>query len=109
MRATEFITELFQQSTVPWVWGRRGSDEASASFTVGPQHYLFQAYDSLDDPGEWEIEFAATSIYSNGPSKDKLKYDYPTVVKINDYVRRNKIPNTIKLKNILIDKWGKIK
>lgn len=76
MRATEFITELFQQSTVPWVWGPRSSDEAFVSFTVGQQNYRFYASNSPDDPEEWEIEFAATSKYSNGPSKDKLKYDY---------------------------------
>lgn len=35
--------------------------------------------------------------------------NYPTAVKINDYMRKNKISNTIALQNILIDKWDKIK
>jgi len=36
-------------------------------------------------------------------------YDYPTAVKINDYMRKNKIPSTVALKNLLVDKWEKIK
>jgi hypothetical protein len=35
--------------------------------------------------------------------------DYPTAVKINDYMRKNKFANTVALKNALVDKWDKIK
>jgi hypothetical protein len=35
--------------------------------------------------------------------------DYPTAIKINDYMRKNKVPNTVALKNMLVDKWDKIK
>lgn len=35
--------------------------------------------------------------------------DYPAAVKINDYMRKNKIPGTVALKNLLVDKWDKIK
>ena len=35
--------------------------------------------------------------------------DYPTAVKINDYMRKNKFSNTVALKNMLVDKWDKIK
>jgi len=35
--------------------------------------------------------------------------DYPTAVKINDYMRKNKFPSTVALKNALVDKWDKIK
>jgi len=35
--------------------------------------------------------------------------DYPTAVKINDYMRKNKFVNTVALKNALVDKWDKIK
>lgn len=35
--------------------------------------------------------------------------DYPTAVKINDYMRKNKISSTVALKNMLVDKWDKIK
>lgn len=35
--------------------------------------------------------------------------DYPTAVKINDYMRKNRIPNTVALKNSLVDKWEKIR
>ena len=35
--------------------------------------------------------------------------DYPTAVKINDYMRKNKFASTVALKNALVDKWDKIK
>ena len=35
--------------------------------------------------------------------------DYPTAVKLNDYMRKNKFPNTVALKNALVAKWDKIK
>ena len=35
--------------------------------------------------------------------------DYPTAVKINDYMRKNKIPDTAALKNLMVAKWNKIK
>lgn len=35
--------------------------------------------------------------------------DYPTAIKINNYMRKNKIPSTVALKNMLVDKWDKIK
>jgi hypothetical protein len=34
--------------------------------------------------------------------------DYPTAVKINDYMRKNKFPTTVALKNAMVDKWDKI-
>lgn len=33
--------------------------------------------------------------------------DYPTAVKINEYMRQNKIPNTVALKNAMVAKWDK--
>jgi hypothetical protein len=35
--------------------------------------------------------------------------DYPMAIKINDYMRKNKFPNTVALKNALVAKWDKIK
>jgi hypothetical protein len=35
--------------------------------------------------------------------------DYPTAVKINAFMRKNKFANTTALKNALADKWDKIK
>lgn len=35
--------------------------------------------------------------------------DYPTAVKLNDFMRKNKLPDTVALKNMLVDKWDKIK
>ena len=40
MRATEFITELFQPGKKNWEWARLGRDEASAFFKVGDREYL---------------------------------------------------------------------
>jgi hypothetical protein len=34
--------------------------------------------------------------------------DYPTAVKINNYMRKNKFPTTVALKNAMVDKWDKI-
>jgi hypothetical protein len=35
--------------------------------------------------------------------------DYPTAIKINDYMRRNKLSSTVALKNALVSKWENIK
>jgi hypothetical protein len=35
--------------------------------------------------------------------------DYTTAIKINDYMRKNKIFDTLALKNLLVKKWDKIK
>jgi len=35
--------------------------------------------------------------------------DYPTAVKINNYMRKNKIPNTVALKTALVAKWDNFK
>jgi hypothetical protein len=35
--------------------------------------------------------------------------DYPTAIKINDYMRKNKFANTVALKNALVGKWENIK
>lgn len=35
--------------------------------------------------------------------------DYPMAVKINDYMRRNRLSNTVALKNALVQKWSNIK
>ena len=53
MRATEFISELFQ-SGKNWKWDFRGSEEALAEFTVGKVNYMFHAYGA---DGQWEAEF----------------------------------------------------
>jgi hypothetical protein len=57
MRATEFITEVFQSGKTNWEWGRRSSDEASAFFKVGNREYLWQAFTPRNDPKKWEIQF----------------------------------------------------
>ena len=35
--------------------------------------------------------------------------DYPTAVKINNYMRKNKFSNTVELKNAMVNKWENIK
>lgn len=35
--------------------------------------------------------------------------DYPTAIKINNYMRKNNIKSTVELKNALVDKWENIK
>lgn len=53
MRATEFLTELFQPGK-DWKWSFTGSEEAVAVFHVGKVPYMFHAYGP--DP-IWEVEF----------------------------------------------------
>lgn len=53
MRATEFITELFQPGK-NWEWSFRGSEEAVAVFHIDKIPYMFHAYGT---DGVWEVEF----------------------------------------------------
>jgi predicted chitinase/ribosomal protein S18 acetylase RimI-like enzyme len=57
MRATEFITELFQPGKKNWEWARLGRDEASAFFKIGDREYLWQAFVGRGNPKKWEIQF----------------------------------------------------
>lgn len=57
MRATEFITELFQQGK-NWQWEFRGSEEAFASFTVGDIEYLWRSQVMNERmPTTWYVSF----------------------------------------------------
>lgn len=57
MRATEFITELFQQGK-NWKWEFRGSEEAFASFTVGDIEYLWRSQVMNERmPTTWYVSF----------------------------------------------------
>ena len=63
MRATEFITELFQPGK-NWQWAFRGSEEVVAEFQVGEILYRFTAYAGSKDgvPSKiWEVEFGNMS------------------------------------------------
>jgi hypothetical protein len=56
MRATEFITELFQPDK-DWKWSFTGSQEAVAVFHVGGIPYQFYAYRPDENFAGWEVEF----------------------------------------------------
>lgn len=58
MRATEFITELFQPGK-KWEWQFKGSEEAIANFTVGDRQYQWSAYSHIraNNPEKWEVQF----------------------------------------------------
>ena len=58
MRATEFITELFQPDK-DWRWSFQGSQEAVAVFHVGETPYMFHAWNdnTWGANKEWEVEF----------------------------------------------------
>ena len=56
MRASEFLTELFQQGK-KWQWSFTGSEEAVAVFHVGDIPYQFIAYTYSENPTVWEVEF----------------------------------------------------
>ena len=55
MRATEFVTEVFQPGKTNWEWARLGHNEVSAFFKVGGREYLWQAF--AQRPKKWEIQF----------------------------------------------------
>ena len=55
MRASEFITEVFQPGKKNWEWARLGTNEVSAFFKVGNREYLWQAFSG--NSKEWEIQF----------------------------------------------------
>jgi hypothetical protein len=59
MRASEFITEVFQSGKKNWEWKFRGSEEAIANFTVGGRTYQWVAYSHvrIKNPTKWEIQF----------------------------------------------------
>lgn len=59
MRATEFITELFDPKQQTWEWVFRGSEEATADFNVGDVPYRFHAYSNGEN--DWEVEFKINS------------------------------------------------
>jgi len=57
MRATEFITEVFQPGKTNWKWRRQSSDEAFASFIVADREYQWHAFTSEANLTKWEIQF----------------------------------------------------
>jgi len=59
MRATEFITEVFEPGKTNWKWRHRGSEEATADFTVGDRTYQWHAYSHVraGNPTKWEMQF----------------------------------------------------
>lgn len=56
MRATEFVTELFQPGK-KWQWSFTGSQEAVAVFHVGNIPYQFYAYRPDENFPSWDVEF----------------------------------------------------
>jgi len=59
MRANEFITEVFEPGKTNWKWRHRGSEEATADFTVGERTYQWHAYSHIraGNPTKWEMQF----------------------------------------------------
>ena len=62
MRATEFVTEVFQPGKQNWDWRRRTDDEATAEFTAGNRNYVWQAFlhnhrYGAQNRNKWEIQF----------------------------------------------------
>ena len=57
MRATEFVTEIFQPGKKNWEWLRRGSEEATAQFKVGDREYRWDAFTQRANDKKWEIQF----------------------------------------------------
>jgi len=67
MRIKEIITELFNQSTVPFKWTKQDDNNGVyvAVFTVGEIPYLFSAFRlETVQPGEWDVKFGIHSKYA---------------------------------------------
>ena len=77
MRATEFITELFEPKQQTWEWQFRGSEEAIADFKVGDREYRWDALgiDLLKNPdlaGKPEVAAKIAVWYWNTRVKPKI-------------------------------------
>ena len=57
MRASEFITEVFQTVKSNWQWLRLGSEEADAQFKVGNREYRWNAFTERANSKKWTIQF----------------------------------------------------
>lgn len=57
MRASEFITEVFEPGKKNWEWLRRGSEEATAQFKVGDREYRWDAFTQRANDKKWEVQF----------------------------------------------------
>ena len=72
MRATEFVTEVFQPGKQNWEWLRRGSEEATADFRVGDREYRWEAFVhggryGTSNKTKWEIQFRLKRDYNKDP------------------------------------------
>jgi len=72
MRATEFITEVFEPGKTNWNWRFRGSEEASAEFEVGDRSYIWQAFVhggryGSSNKKKWEIQFRLVRDHDKDP------------------------------------------
>ena len=72
MRATEFVTEVFQPGKQNWEWMRRGSEEATADFRVGDREYRWEAFVhggryGTSNKTKWEIQFRLKRDYNKDP------------------------------------------
>jgi hypothetical protein len=60
MRATEFITEVFEPGKQNWEWKRRTHGDMTAEFRVGDREFRWEAFvHSSSNPKKWEIQFKA--------------------------------------------------
>lgn len=62
MKIKEIITELFNQSTVPFKWSDHTADCATATFTVGKIPYKFLAARSSSK--DWDVLFMIDPDYA---------------------------------------------
>ena len=71
MRASEFLTELFEPTKKDWEWQFRGSEEATADFNVGNVPYRFHAYSNGEN--DWEVEFKVRT-YDRSETARKTRF-----------------------------------
>lgn len=72
MRATEFVTEVFQPSKFKkndWEWEMQYDDVAMASFRIGG-HVFYWTASTQSNPTKWTIQFRIDRRGSIGPDAD---------------------------------------
>ncbi len=96
------VTRQGYTSLEPWLEliFKNKKEDLSPKAEKARYNLVYYNYDNKSDDG-------LGVDMSNARKPDAA--DYPMAVKINDYMRQNRLPSTVALKNALVQKWKNIK
>jgi hypothetical protein len=96
------VTRQGYTSLEPWLEliFKNKKEDLSPKAKKARYNLVYYNYDNKSDDG-------LGVDMSNARKPDAA--DYPMAVKINDYMRQNRLPSTVALKNALVQKWKNIK